>query len=136
MNETANLKDFDETDEEIEGGEEQGSDASRERARQLVNRLVVGRLRRHRQLRKLLLAHLLKERAEGAEEEDEEIEGGSDYGSDEEHEGARTLVALLVVGRMRRHQQLRKLLLAHLIKERMEGAEEEDEEIEGGSEYG
>src|SRR3974377_1532568 len=132
MNETANLKDFDETDEEIEGGEEQGSDASRERARQLVNLLVVGRMRRHQQLRKLLLAHLIKERAEGAEEEDEEIEGGADFGGDEERERARKLVGLLVVGRMRRHQQLRKLLLAHLIKERAEGAEEGDGEIGGG----
>ena len=131
MNETANVKDVDETDDEIEGGEEYGGEESRERARKLVNLLVVGRMRRHQQLRKLLLAHLIKERAEGAEEEDEEIEGGADYGGDEERERARKLVGLLIVGRAHRHQQLRKLLLAHLIKERMEGSEEEDEGDEG-----
>jgi hypothetical protein len=136
MNETANVQDVDETDDEIEGGGEYGGEESREKARKLVNLLVVGRMRRHQQLRKLLLAHLIKERAEGAEDEDEEIEGGTDYGGDEEHERARKLVNLLVVGRMRRHRQLRKLLLAHLLKERAEGAEEEDDEIEGGADYG
>ncbi len=97
-----------------------------------VKLLVVGRLQRHRQLRRLLLAHLVKQRMEGgAEDDDEGIEGEEDDDEGGERARAQKLVKLLVVGRMARQRQLRRLLLAHFLKQRMEGAEDDDEGIEG-----
>ena len=110
MTETAIMKDVDDTD-DLEEGEEGGSNPER----RLVRLLVGGRMRRNRRLRRLLLAHLLKERMEGGEED--EGEDIDDEGEDEGSERARKLVGLLVVGRMRRHRQLRRLLAAHLARE-------------------
>jgi hypothetical protein len=125
--------------ERMEGGEQDEEDIdsdegdeNTERERKLVGLLVVGRMQRHRQLRRLLLAHLLKERMEGAEDDDESIDEGEedDEGESTERARARKLVGLLVVGRLQRHRQLRRLMLAHLLKERMEGAEDDGEGID------
>jgi predicted transcriptional regulator len=120
------LKERMEASEEDEGEDiDDESDEGSERAHKLVRLLVVGRMRRHVQLRRMLLAHLLKERMEASEEDgDEEIDDDSDEGSERAHK----LVRLLVVGRLRRHTQLRRLLLAHLLKERMEASEEDEDE--------
>ena len=64
-------------------------------------------MRRNLRLRRLLLAHLVKQRMEGGEEDED----------DEGSERARKLVRLLVVGRTRRHSQLRRLLAAYLARE-------------------
>ncbi len=54
----------------------------------------------------------------GAEDDDEGIEGEEDDDEGgESTERAQKLVKLLVVGRMQRHRQLRRLLAAHLARE-------------------
>ena len=100
-------------DVEADVGQETGEEGGSEK---LVRLLLGGRLRRNRRLRRLLFARLLKERMEGGEEEDEDDEGDVDGG--EGNERARKLVGLLVVGRTRRHRQLRRLLAAHLAREK------------------
>jgi hypothetical protein len=94
-----------------EGEDEEGEGGGDER--QIVRLLVGGRMLRRRRLRKLVLAHLLRERGEegyeGDEGEDEEGEGGGDE---------RQIVRLLVGGRMLRRRKLRRLALAHILRER------------------
>ncbi len=121
MNDTASLKELDDAEDSAVGG---GGDSKS----RVVRLLVGGRMGKNRRLRRLLLAHLLKERMEGGEQDDEDID--SDEG-EENTDRERKLVKLLVVGRLQRHRQLRRLLLAHFLKQRMEGAEDDDEGIEG-----
>jgi hypothetical protein len=65
---------------------------------------------RRRRLRRLLLAHLIREGREG--DEVEEGEGEEEGGGDE-----RQIVRLLLGGRMLRRRKLRRLALAHLLQE-------------------
>jgi hypothetical protein len=122
MNDTASLKELDEAEDSAVGG-----DGGRNSAGRVVRLLVGGRIAKNRRLRRLLLAHLLKERMEDGEQDAEDID--SDEG-DENTERERKLVKLLVAGGLARHRQLRRMLLAHLLKERMEGAEDDDESID------
>ena len=93
--------------------------------------LATGGLLRRRRVRKLILAHLLRERMEGA---DEGMEEG--FGGGEEHQLARFLIASGGLHRRR----IRKMILAHLLRERGEGGEEmeglgeEEEGRRGGGE--
>jgi hypothetical protein len=75
----------------------------------------------------MLLAHVLRERGEGGEEEDESED---EYG---EGGGEHRLARLLMGKRVMRRARARRMLLAHLLRERGEGGEEEDE---GEDEYG
>src|SRR6516225_853021 len=76
----------------------------------------------------MLLAHVLRERGEVGEEEDE---GEDEYG--EGGGGEHQLARLLMGKRVIRRARARRMLLAHLLRERGEGGEEEDE---GEDEYG
>jgi hypothetical protein len=62
---------------------------------------------RRRRLRRLALAHLLKERGEGDDEAEDDEEGD---GED------RRLVRLLLGGRMLRRRRLHRLALTHLLR--------------------
>ena len=81
-----------------------------------------GRAVRSARLRRALIARLLSEQEEGAEEEGEE--GMTGEGGDED----RQIVRLLLGSRMLRRRRLRRLLLAHLIRERGGDTEEEFDE--------
>ena len=93
-----------ETDEDFgeEGGDREGK----------FIRLVIGsRILRRRRVRKAVLAHLLKERAEAGEESDEEEETGEEAGgADLEREVAR----LLIGGRAIKRRRMRRALARNL----------------------
>jgi len=63
----------------------------------------------------MLLGHLLRERGEGGEEEDE---GEDEFAEGGDHEGR--LLRLLVGHRVRQSKRARRLLMAHLMREREE----------------
>jgi len=75
--------------------------------RRALHMLLGGRMLRRRKLRRLALAHLLREGDEGEEDDME----------DEDSEERRTL-RLLLGGRMLRRRKLRRLALAYLLRER------------------
>ena len=79
--------------------------------REVLRMLLGGRALRRRKLRRLVLAHLLREGHEGDEIEEEE---GEEEGGGEE----RQIVRLLLGGRMLRRRRLRRLALAHLLQDR------------------
>ena len=79
--------------------------------REVLRMLLGGRGLRRRKLRRLLLAHLIREGREGDEVGEEE---GEEEGGGEE----RQLVRLLLGGRMLRRRKLRRLALAHILQER------------------
>src|SRR6516225_10946165 len=88
----------------------------------LAHLLIGSRLLRRARLRRLLLAHLLRERHE---DEDE----GEDYS--EEHEGGDEEVRRLLIGsRLSRRARMRRALLAHLLRERREHEMEDEDEGE------
>jgi hypothetical protein len=98
-------------------------------------RLLIGsRLLRRRRARRMLLAHLLRERS-GAEEEEDEDEGEPED-EDELGEGGdseRRLMRLLIGSRILRRRRVRRTLLAHLLRE---SGEAEGDEDEGEDEFG
>ena len=104
-----------EAEEDEEGeGEDEFAEGGDEEHRLL--RLVIGsRILRRRRARRMLLAHLLRERSEAGEEEDE---GEDEFaeGGDKEHR----LLRLLVGHRMRQRKRARRLLMGHLLREREE----------------
>ena len=109
--------DFEDTDEET------GDDDNR-----LVRAVIGSRILRRRRTRKLVLAHLLRQRASGEEEEgDEDFD---EEGGDEDNR----LVKAVIASRVLRRRRTRKLILAHIARQRGESEEEGDEEFdeEGG----
>jgi hypothetical protein len=121
------LKKGEQEDDEGEDEEigEDGGDLEHRLARLVIGKSVVRRAR----LRRLLLAHLLREK------HGEEDEGEEGTGEDGGHEDRR-LVRLLIGRSVVRRARLRRLLLAHLLRERLgqdegEGEGEEDEEGSG-----
>jgi hypothetical protein len=122
---------MEERTEEGEGEEEERGSVEE---RRLVRMLVGTGIARRRRLRRLLLAHVLRERMDESGGGGEEGEEGEEGASSEEHRLARMLIG---VGMVRR-RRLRRLILAHLLRDRFEergGAEEEEggEESETGS---
>lgn len=103
-----------------------GESVSRE-DRQLVRLLVAGGIVRRRRVRRLLLAHLLREKI-GRDGEDPYLETEDGEGGDED----RQLVRLLIAGGIMRGRRIRRLLLAHLLRNRAE-ERDEDDDIDGGT---
>ncbi len=96
-----------------------------------IARVVIGSgMLRRRRLRHLVLAHLLRERAEGQEDVEADDDG---EGAGDQEQGT---LRLLLASRMFRRPKLRRMLLAHLIREKGEGAEDVDGEADeaGGDE--
>ena len=102
-----------ETEDEDGEGEEGTGDGDERRIAKL---LIGSRLLRRRRLRNLLLAHLLRERGEAEEEEDEGEEGSDE----DEGDSGRRFVRLLIGSRILRRRRARRMLLAHLLRERGE----------------
>ena len=89
------------------------------------------RVRRNTRIRRALLARLINDQAEPAEDEGEN--GAAAEGDDEE----RQLVRLLTGTRLLRKRRLRRLVLAHLLSERGgESEESEEDESDEGEEGG
>jgi hypothetical protein len=65
----------------------------------------------------MLLAHLIGERGEAEEEEDE---GEEAYGEEEGSDKDRKLLRMLVGSRALRRRRARRMLLTHLLRERSE----------------
>jgi hypothetical protein len=99
-------------DEEDEG--EEGS--SEDEERRIVRLLIGSRLLRRRRLRNLVLAHLLRERSEA---EDEYGESEDEFAEDDEDREQR-LMRVLIGSRVLRRRRARRMLLAHLLRERLE----------------
>jgi hypothetical protein len=115
-------------EEEDEGGDEYGEEGGG--GEHKLARLLIGsRILRRRRVRRMILSHLLRERGEAGEEEDE---GEDEYG-EEASGGEHKLARLLIGSRILRRGRVRRMLLAHLLRERGEAGEEEDE---GEDEYG
>lgn len=113
--------DFDEDDEEI-------SDEGGDKEKRIARLLIGSRLLRRARLRKLVLAHLLRERDEA--EDDDEI---SDEDSAENGEGKdRQLARLLIASGVLRRRRSRRMILGHLMREHgeAEGGEDEDSDDE------
>jgi hypothetical protein len=91
---------------EDEGDEEFDDDTS-DREGNFVRLVIGSRILKRRRVRRAVLAHLLKERAD-SDDTDEESEGEED--ADLERAVARLLVGRRVV----RHRRMRRALAAHL----------------------
>ena len=118
------LRERSEADDEGEEGEEYEGEEGVEKERKLARLLIGSRILRRSRVRRALLAHLVRERAEADDDDDE----GEEYEGEEggrEHKLARALVA----SRILRHRRVRRALLAHLARERA-GAEDDDDEGE------
>src|SRR5215469_15018089 len=118
----------DDEGEEAFGEEEEGSGDEHRLARLLVG----SRMLRRPRLKRLMIAHLLRERSEAEDEGDEGEEYEGEEGSDKE----RKLARLLIGSRILRRTRVRRAVLAHLLRERGESEDEDDEgedyEGEGG----
>lgn len=115
---------------ESNGAEEalEGDEAtSEEDEGKLVRALVGSRAFRRRRIRNLVLAHLLRERAEGEESGEDDYEDPDEETGDDDTR----LVRALIGSRILRRRRARKLVLAHLLRERARGAEDEDDELPG-----
>jgi ribosomal 50S subunit-recycling heat shock protein len=104
-----------------------GDGAANEEA--IARLLVSGNLLRRRRFRRLLLARLLNEAREPGEEEEFEGFEGEEGGPTSEHRLAKFLIASGILQRRR----VRRMVLAHLLRERGGGGEEYEPEFE---EYG
>ena len=89
----------------------------------LAKLAVGGKMIRNGRIRRALIARLLSERAEGSEENGDEDTDDEEGGDDDD----RKLVRALLGSRLLRRRRMRRVLLAHLIKQRSEGSEGEDE---------
>jgi len=111
-----------EVDDDVDEGEEGGDH------RKFLRLIVGSGILRRRRIRNVLIAKLLKERAEaGSEDEDdyededeggEFAEGASDFEEGEGEGGERRVLRLLVGSRLLRRRRMRQALLAHLMKQR------------------
>jgi hypothetical protein len=93
----------------------------------LVRALIASRAFRRRRIRNLVLAHLLRERAEGEEAGTEDYEDSDEETGDDDNR----LVRAVIGSRILRRRRARKLVLAHLLRERATGSEEEEDEWTG-----
>ena len=84
-------------------------------AEDLAKLAVGGKMIRNGRIRRALIARLLSERAEGSEAEEEE---GDEETTEESGDDDRQLVRALVGSRLLRRRRMRRVLLAHLLKER------------------
>lgn len=82
--------------------------------------LAKGSALRRRRMRRLLLAHLVREKREN-------VSDGPGEDGEEASEEERRILKLLIARGVLRRQRLRRLLLAHLLRE---GHEEDGDEIE------
>ena len=119
-------------DEDIEGEEDMGAEEGGDKERRLVRLLVGSRMLKRRRVRRALLGHLLRERSEA---EDEDVDDEEDIEAEGSGEKERKLVRLLIASRMLQRRRVRRALVAHLLRERGE-AEDEDEEVEGEEDIG
>jgi len=124
------LREKGEAQAEGDEGEEEGEEGGN-REQKLVRLLIASRILRRRRVRHMLLAHLLRERGEAEDEdfEDEEDEGAEGAEGDE-----RKLLRLLAGKRMPRRRRARRMLLAHLLREKSEAGDEDD--MEGDEDAG
>src|SRR6516225_8566006 len=98
-------------DEDYEAEEREGEESEGRIARLLIG----SRLLRRRRLRNLLITHLLREKGEAEEENEGEDEYGEESGG-----GEHRLARLLIGSRVLRCRRVRRMLLAHLLRERGE----------------
>jgi len=123
-----------EDEDEDEGTGEEAQEGS-DTERRLIKLLIGSRMLKRRRLRRMLIAHLLREKAESGEEDEGEEAEGEESGQDGEHR----LLKLLIASRWLRRRRVRRALIAHLVRERS-GAEEDEgegaEEEEGLGEEG
>jgi hypothetical protein len=123
----------DEGDYESEEGDDEFEDSGGDQERRLARLLVGSRILRQRRLRRLMLAHLLRERGE-ADDTDSDDEMGAEG---EEGEGKeRQLIRLLVGSRIMRRNRVRRALLAHLLSERGEADDEDTDDETADAEEG
>ena len=112
-------EDEDEIDDEpAEGGDEQ----------RLVRALIGSKLLRRKRAKRMLLAYLARERGEAEGEDDE---GDEEFAEGESGDDQR-LVRALIGSRLLRRKRTKRMLLAHLLREK--GEAEDDEEYEGAEE--
>ena len=106
------LRERSEAEEDEDEGEDEFGEGGDSEPR-LMRLLIGSRMLRRGRVRRMLLAHLLREsgEAEGDEDEDEDEFG---EGGDKEHQ----LLRLLGGHRMRQGRRARRLLMAHLLRER------------------
>lgn len=116
------LREHGESHEEESEGDEASGEEDSQKDRRLVRLLIGSRILRHGRVRRTLLAHLLRERGE-AEDEEEDGEDEFAEGGDED----RHLLRLLIGSRILRRRRARRMLLAHLLRDRDEAEGEEDE---------
>jgi len=112
-----------------ENGEAEGEEETGDDEQNIVRLLVGSRMLRRRRIRNLLLAHILRERSTGDDEEGDvtDDEGGSEGGDGQ-------LMKVLIGSRLLRRRRARRMLLAHLLRSRGESGE--DEGFEGDEDTG
>ena len=113
-------------EDELEGDET----TSEEDEGKLVRALIASRAFRRRRIRNLVLAHLLREHAEGEEGEDADFEDADEETGDDDNR----LVRAVIGSRILRRRRARKLVLAHLLRERASGEEGEVDDWMGEDE--
>ena len=110
--------------EESEGdeGEEDTGEETGGEGRELVRALIASKILRRRKVRRAILIHLLKTKAESGEFEgsdDSESEGEEETG-DEGGGEDREIVRALIASKMLRRRRVRRALLTHLLREKEE----------------
>ena len=114
---------------EEESGEEESEGGGEDR--ELVRAVIASKMLRRRKVRRAILAHILRSKAE-------EMEGESDEEGEEEGGGGddRELVRALIASKMLRRRKVRRALLAHLLRSKAESMSEGDEGEEDYSDEG
>ena len=109
--------------EESEGdeGEEDTGEETGGEGRELVRALIASKILRRRKVRRAILIHLLKAKAETEFEgsDDSESEGDEETG-DEGGGEDREIVLALIASKMLRRRRVRRALLTHLLREKEE----------------
>jgi hypothetical protein len=105
-----------EGDEEEDTGEETGGEG-----RELVRALIASKILRRRKVRRAILIHLLKAKAETEFEGSDETESEGDEETGDEGGGEeREIVRALIASKMLRRRRVRRALLTHLLREKEE----------------
>jgi hypothetical protein len=126
-----------ETGEEPEYGEEEAGEEGGVSGRGIARFLIASGILRRRRVRQMVLAHLLRERREGGEAEFGEHEGFEGFEAEEGGPSSeRKIARFLIASGILRRRLVRRMVLAHLLRERREGGEAEFEEFGGGEQPG
>lgn len=115
------LRERDEAEDDDEISDDDSSESGEGKERQIAKLLIASGALRRRRTRRMILAHLMRERGEAEGEDEDSDDEFAEGGEDRDKQIAKLLIATGVL----RRRRTRRMLLGHLARERREGEDED-----------